>query len=777
MRKKLQVTLLFKAALFSIICAFLFSINSKAQELIIDGNMEDSAAWNFYWGPAGADTGFHQFNYTADIPSAGSGGAFRVSSYGQTASFLWQPVTITPGNQYSMSGALKDIATDTATNTWFELILTRMAPGSQGDDVQPVAGDFRYTLNTWMGESLDFDGTFQDDFQIDASPDGKNMPVFTMPDTITMTDWYVIMKVGSWNDLGSTDPTFDYVIDDISLIDLGVPQLVADGNMEDSTGWNFYWGPAGADTGFHQFNYTADIPSAGSGGAFRVSSFGQTASFLWQPVTITPGNQYEFSGALKDIAPDTAANTWFELILTRAMPGSQGEDVQPVAGDFRYTLNTWMGESLDFDGTFEDDFQIDASPDGKNMPVFTIPDTVTITNWYIVIKVGSWNDLGSTDPTFDYVIDDISLIDLGLPDLIEGYSMEDASAWNFYWGPAGADTGFHEFNYTADVPSAGMGGCFRVSSYGQTASFLWQPVSITPGNQYMFTGAMKDIAAATALNTWFELILTRAMPGSQGEDVQPVAGDFRYTLNTWMGVGLDFDGTFQDDFQIDASPDGQDSIYFTIPDTVSMTDWYVVLKVGSWNDLGSTDPTFDYLIDEIRLIDLGIVNVESISLAFANANDSLMVGESAAVMATVSPAYASSTAVDWGVSDEGIATIDEDGNLTGVAAGIVTVTATSVFTPSVEETIDITVYEASSVSNTIAGQLSIYPNPVTDQLNIIGTENLKNVTILDLTGKNVKQVEVNKSDVRINVQDLANGIYFLKIQTADKETIVKIVKN
>jgi hypothetical protein len=219
MRKKLHVTLLLKVALFVIICAFLFSFNSKAQELVTGGNMEDSTAWNFYWGTNGPDSaGTYELNHVADGPAAGAGGCYMVSSYGQSASFLWQAVTITPGHKYLITGAFKNASVDSTQGTWVELFITRFQPAG-GE----VVTDIGYSQNTWMDPvSLNIDGTFQDDFSLTNTPTKE----IVIPDTVTQTEWYFVLKVGCWNTLADPDPTFIMLVDELSLMDLGVAESI-----------------------------------------------------------------------------------------------------------------------------------------------------------------------------------------------------------------------------------------------------------------------------------------------------------------------------------------------------------------------------------------------------------------------------------------------------------------------------------------------------------------------------------------------------------------------
>jgi phage gp46-like protein len=180
------------------------------------GNMEDSTQWNFYWGTNGSDKGTHAFNYTTDVPAAGKGGCYRVSASGQAASFIWQPVTIIPGHQYSIEGAFKNISVDAIDKTWVELFLTRIKP--TGGDVTTGMG---YSMNTWHGpDTLNFDGTFQDNFLLANTPTQKIL----IPDTVTQTEWYLVSKAGVWNDVAhAAHPAFDFLFDEIYLYDVGAP--------------------------------------------------------------------------------------------------------------------------------------------------------------------------------------------------------------------------------------------------------------------------------------------------------------------------------------------------------------------------------------------------------------------------------------------------------------------------------------------------------------------------------------------------------------------------
>ena len=70
-------------------------------------------------------------------------------------------------------------------------------------------------------------------------------------------------------------------------------------------------------------------------------------------------------------------------------------------------------------------------------------------------------------------------------------------------------------------------------------------------------------------------------------------------------------------------------------------------------------------------------------------------------------------------------------------------------------------------------QLSIFPNPTSEQLTIDTKLKLKEIHIMDLSGKMVKQFTPAKS---LNVSDIPNGIYFIKIMGEKNMVIKKFVK-
>ncbi len=60
--------------------------------------------------------------------------------------------------------------------------------------------------------------------------------------------------------------------------------------------------------------------------------------------------------------------------------------------------------------------------------------------------------------------------------------------------------------------------------------------------------------------------------------------------------------------------------------------------------------------------------------------------------------------------------------------------------------------------------VNIYPNPATNYLHVIlSNTKADNIKIIDITGKTVKQFNVQDKNLKIKIEDLQKGIYFIKI--------------
>ncbi len=143
------------------------------------------------------------------------------------------------------------------------------------------------------------------------------------------------------------------------------------------------------------------------------------------------------------------------------------------------------------------------------------------------------------------------------------------------------------------------------------------------------------------------------------------------------------------------------------------------------------------------------------------------------------PDYALDKTIEWSVDEEGIASIDQNGLLTGLSEGLVTVTASAADGSGTTASLEITVSAIEGIREPVDKTriLDIYPVPASSVLTIESHDPLSGrIQLLDITGKTVLSRQVNKGQMfTLDISDLAGGLYFLRINTGDKVMTKKVV--
>ena len=87
------------------------------------------------------------------------------------------------------------------------------------------------------------------------------------------------------------------------------------------------------------------------------------------------------------------------------------------------------------------------------------------------------------------------------------------------------------------------------------------------------------------------------------------------------------------------------------------------------------------------------------------------------------------------------------------------------------------VNEALSVSNILSeSNIKIFPNPTHNTLNINFVNNNASISIIDMYGREIKQLNSNSNNIVINTSNFENGIYYIRIKNTDSIIIHKFVK-
>ena len=229
-----------------------------------------------------------------------------------------------------------------------------------------------------------------------------------------------------------------------------------------------------------------------------------------------------------------------------------------------------------------------------------------------------------------------------------------------------------------------------------------------------------------------------------------------YGQYLWLGI-LVFDDRYQDFQGFEMMDVHTQALIWTLPDAASRTE---SLHSGNWVEL-----RVDLLPYATQALQSAWNN--GIMTASTNLNDYRIGGMN---MGWEMPGLNVSTMVTRDLSliantnTNALLTYNDD-NLDQIE--------TNNFTPHFQITSDVT--ETASNSN-----IAIYPNPAQDFIIVDGVNDIDaNISILDITGKVINLVshsERSGESVTLNVSDLQNGVYLIKIETTKYSTIKKFVK-
>lgn len=88
-----------------------------------------------------------------------------------------------------------------------------------------------------------------------------------------------------------------------------------------------------------------------------------------------------------------------------------------------------------------------------------------------------------------------------------------------------------------------------------------------------------------------------------------------------------------------------------------------------------------------------------------------------------------------------------------------------------------TPHEVISSVQSIDPKLKIYPNPTYSVLNLENITGYEKATIYDINGKLLVQKVLSNNSEKIDLSNLTNGIYFLRLVNKNKDIVTKIIKN
>ena len=98
--------------------------------------------------------------------------------------------------------------------------------------------------------------------------------------------------------------------------------------------------------------------------------------------------------------------------------------------------------------------------------------------------------------------------------------------------------------------------------------------------------------------------------------------------------------------------------------------------------------------------------------------------------------------------------------------------------PIITNTAQTTVGTLSIENFKLGSSISIYPNPVQDVLNIRSKQTIETISIFDISGRLIQQINVigNQNTISITTENLASSVYFVTVETQQNAYTTKLVK-
>ena len=153
-------------------------------------------------------------------------------------------------------------------------------------------------------------------------------------------------------------------------------------------------------------------------------------------------------------------------------------------------------------------------------------------------------------------------------------------------------------------------------------------------------------------------------------------------------------------------------------------------------------------------------------LKIAPAETHIKVGQASTLNVKYEPVTATHKEVMWETSDAAIVTVDQNGNLKGVAVGEATITVKSKKDETIKSTCKVIVEPATAVEDAVFASVVIAPNPFGNQLRIANGDLRGKYALYNAQGVVVISGVLEGAETRINTSSFPAGMYLLRL-TAD----------
>ena len=164
-------------------------------------------------------------------------------------------------------------------------------------------------------------------------------------------------------------------------------------------------------------------------------------------------------------------------------------------------------------------------------------------------------------------------------------------------------------------------------------------------------------------------------------------------------------------------------------------------------------------------------------LKISPAETHIKVGQAGTLNVKYEPVTATHKEVTWETSDAAIVTVDQNGNIKGVAVGEAVITVKSKQDETIKSTSKVIVDPATGVEDAVFASVVIAPNPFDNQLRIANGELRGEYALYNAQGVVVRSGNMDGNEVVIETTDLTSGLYLLRL-TAENGAVktYRIVK-
>ena len=157
-------------------------------------------------------------------------------------------------------------------------------------------------------------------------------------------------------------------------------------------------------------------------------------------------------------------------------------------------------------------------------------------------------------------------------------------------------------------------------------------------------------------------------------------------------------------------------------------------------------------------------------LKISPAETHIKVGQAGTLNVKYEPVTATHKEVTWETSDAAIVTVDQDGNLKGVAVGEAIITVKSKQDETIKSTSKVIVESATAIGDATFANVVVAPNPFDNQLRIVNGELRGEYALYNAQGVIVRSGNMTGNEVLIETSDLTSGLYLLRLTAENGAT-------